>query len=272
MTDPSADDLGLQKFAGTAGAYASSFALLCVGTVGPLLTAVGLGPATAGGLRILDVGTGTGSVIRRVAAWGGHAVAVDPDDGMRRLAALAAPSADIRTGVVPGLPFDDGQFDVVVANFVVNHATDPLAAVRDMARVAASGGRVGATIWPSDRGVLGAVWSGVAAVADEDWPQDPLWDDDDVPRNPEGISELFRMAGLVDVEARLLRWDTRIDPEQLWDGVAAGVAGIGQLVATQPAGVQTRMKAAYDHLVEPYRDADGLTLPTIAVLATGMKP
>ncbi len=268
----SADDLGAQKFAGTAQAYASSFALLCIGTVEPLLTAVGLGPATARGLRVLDVGTGTGSVMRRVADWGGDVVAVDPDAGMRRLAALTAPSAEVRAGIVPGLPFDDGRFHVVVANFVVNHVSDPLAAVRDMARVAASGGRVGATIWPGDRGVLGTVWSGVAAAADEAWPPRPLWVESDFPRNPEGIAGLFTLAGLRDVEASLLCWDTRIDPEQLWEGVAAGVAGIGQLVATKPADVQARMKAAYDHLVGPYRDEDGLTLPTIAVLATGMKP
>ncbi len=271
MTDPCADDLGAQKFAGTAQAYASSFALLCMGAVEPLLASVGLGPGTATGVRFLDVGTGTGSVMRRVADWGGDVVAVDPDEGMRRLAALAAPNAEVRAGIVPGLPFHDGLFDVVVANFVVNHATNPLAAVRDMVRVAASGGKVGATIWPGDRGVLGSVWSGVAAAADEAWPPQPLWVEGDFPRNPEGIGGLFTRAGLGDVESRLLRWDTTIDRERLWDGVAAGVAGIGRLVASKPAEVQARMRAAYDRLVEPYCDADGLTLPTIAVLATGTK-
>jgi SAM-dependent methyltransferase len=264
-----AGELGIQKFAGKAEAYAISFAHLCAGAVEPLLAAVGLSPETAAGRRVLDVGTGAGAVARRVADRGGVVVAVDPDESMRRLAALAAPSVEILAGSLPGLPFDDGRFDVVLANFVVNHVGDPQAAVSDLARVAAGGGRVGVTIWPEDRGALGAVWSGVAAAGDVTWPPEAAGPD--VVRTPEGLAGLLQRAGLSDVEAGFLHWVTRIDPERLWDGVAAGVAGIGRLVAGRAADVRARMRAAYDELVEPLRDEDRLALPTIAVLATGTK-
>lgn len=272
MTDKAAENFGARKFAGKAQAYASSFALLCAGAVEPLLAGVGLGPQTARGVRILDVGTGSGAVARRVDTWGGDVTAIDPDEGMRLLAARAAPHAHVRDGMVPGIPFEDGQFDVVLANFVINHVRDPLRATRDMTRVAASSGRVGATIWTHDRGALGHVWAGVAAAGGVDWPPPPPPITGDFPATTEGLAGLFALAGLADVEAHLLHWDMRIDPDQLWGGVVAGVAGIGGVVAAQPRDMQAHMKTAYDRLVEPYRDGAELSLPTNAVLATGTKP
>ena len=48
------------------------------------------------------------------------------------------------------LPFADGTFHAVTANFVVNHVPDPRGAVRDLARVLRPGGRVAMTIWPAE--------------------------------------------------------------------------------------------------------------------------
>ena len=272
MVDISAGDLDAQKFAGTAEAYASSFALLCAGAIAPLLDAAGLGFESAPGVRVLDVGTGTGAVARRVADRGANVVAIDPDEGMRRLAAAAAPTVHVHAGAVPGLPFDDGEFDAVLANFVVNNLSQPHAGVRDMARVTASDGKVGATIWPRDRGALDVIWSGVAAAAGAAWPPRSAPIARDFPRTPAGLAALLAEAGLVNVEARLLLWDTHVDPDRLWDEVTGGVASIGRLVTALPANVRSRTKAAYDRLVEPHRDADEIVLPTVAILATGIRP
>ena len=42
----------------------------------------------------------------------------------------------------------DRQFDVVLANFVVNHVGQPRAALAELRRVAVPGGRVAVTAWP----------------------------------------------------------------------------------------------------------------------------
>jgi SAM-dependent methyltransferase len=51
------------------------------------------------------------------------------------------PYADLH-GAVEALPVDDGSFDVVLATQLLEHADDPPAAVRELHRVTAPGGRV----------------------------------------------------------------------------------------------------------------------------------
>jgi SAM-dependent methyltransferase len=264
------DVRGPEKWAGTAGAFAASFAHLCVGAVDPLLEGVGISDHSGQGLRLLDVGTGTGSVAARAAALGANVSAVEPDPGMRRLATQAVPGIDVVAGTAPGLPFGDDSFDVVVANFVLNHVGDPRAAIRDMARVTAPGGQVGVTIWPADRGALGRIWAGVVAVAGVVEPeQAPLSEDKDFPRSPDGLNGLWVGVGLSRVHTRLVEWQFRIDPARLWRGPAGGVADIGKIVTRQSQDVRVRMKRQYERLIAPLLDGGDLVLPTTAVLATG---
>jgi ubiquinone/menaquinone biosynthesis C-methylase UbiE len=75
--------------------------------------------------RVLDVGTGTG-VAARVAAealhFEGFVVGVDPSLGMLQLAKQQA-TLQTAAAQVPGLPFHEGAFDVVMANFVLSHVS-----------------------------------------------------------------------------------------------------------------------------------------------------
>jgi SAM-dependent methyltransferase len=54
-------------------------------------------------------------------------------------------------GVVPGLPFDDETFAVVVANLVLSHLPDTAEGAAELVRVLRPGGRLGVTAWPEDR-------------------------------------------------------------------------------------------------------------------------
>lgn len=269
-------------WAGTAEVFAASFAFLCAGTVETVLTSVGVpcpatataSPATVAGvdgvrdrIRLLDVGTGTGAVAAAAVARGARVVAVEPDGQMRAHARIAAPAATVLAGGVPGLPFADGAFDATVANFVVNHVPDPPAAVRDLARVTRPGGRVAVTVWPEHRGVLDDLWSGVVGAQ---WPPPTdLPPELDVERSPEGMAGLLARAGLDAVEARLVEYPVRVDPDRFWLGADGGLASIGRAIAGRPAGERARLKRVYDGLVAPLLDGGELVLPTIAVLATG---
>ena len=126
------DDAERRIWAGRAAAFRDSFAKLCAHTAPALLDAVGAGPDT----RLLDVGTGIGTVAAAAGALGAKVTAVDAEPGMIELARHTAPQAEFRVAVLPDLPFDADSFDAVVANFVVNHVGRPTAVVAAMRAVA----------------------------------------------------------------------------------------------------------------------------------------
>ncbi|WP_164519728.1 class I SAM-dependent methyltransferase [Nocardioides ferulae] len=260
-----------------AEAYAETFAPLCAGTFPELLAAAGLGAnRPAATPRLLDVGTGPGDLAALARTAGAMVTAVDADAGMLRIAARRAPGVELHHAALPELPFPDGSsaagFDVVTANFVLNHVPDPRRAAAELARVSAPGGRVAVTIWPSGHNVQSRLW---AAVIDESGavppPSTRLPEELDFPRTVDGLAALLTDAGLRDVEARPLRWTHRTDPDALWNGAAAGVGGIGVTVTSQPAPVRARMRAAYDRLVQPLLEDGLLRLDTEAVLAVGSR-
>lgn len=122
-----------QIWAGRAEAFRDSFAKLCAHTAPALLDAAGAGP----GARLLDVGTGSGTVAAAACARGARVSAVDAEPGMVALAQRAAPEAEVSMAVLPDLPFAPGAFDAVVANFVINHVgrpADAVAALRTVTR------------------------------------------------------------------------------------------------------------------------------------------
>ena len=192
---------------------------------------------------------------------------------MLRVAEARAPEATFRRAGLPELPFADGEFDVVLANFVVNHLQDPLAGVRELARVAAAGAPVGVTIWPSGRNVQSRLWaavledSGVTAPASVRLPAER-----DFPRTADGLAGLLGRGGLHAVEARVVGWTHRCEPDALWRGAEAGIGGIGTTVQSQPPEVRARMRAAYDRRVVAHLEDGRLRLDTEAVLAVGRTP
>jgi ubiquinone/menaquinone biosynthesis C-methylase UbiE len=103
------------------------------------------------GERVLEVGCGSGVVLRDVAALvgpAGRVVGIDPSrravDVARALCRSPAHRRiTIRVGDGMRLPFAPGRFDLVLAVTVVLHVADPLGLVHEMARVVRPGGRVG---------------------------------------------------------------------------------------------------------------------------------
>ncbi len=100
----------------------------------------GVGP----GQQALDVGCGPGvltaELVRRL---GPEAVtAIDPSESFVAAVRARWPEADVRLGTAEELPFDDGAFDVALAQLVVHFMADPVAGLKEMARVTRPGGRV----------------------------------------------------------------------------------------------------------------------------------
>jgi ubiquinone/menaquinone biosynthesis C-methylase UbiE len=111
------------------------------------LAQLALPPAAA----ILDLGCGTGIVARALAARGDAArrvVGLDQSPALiaaaRRLAAAegVGERIDFRVGDVHRLDVPDADFDAAIAHTLVSHVTDPLAVLREAARVVRPGGWV----------------------------------------------------------------------------------------------------------------------------------
>ncbi|MCD9586570.1 class I SAM-dependent methyltransferase [Streptomyces sp. 8ZJF_21] len=262
------DESERRAWAGQADAYAVSFAKLCAYPVPGLLDAAGVGR----GARVLDVGTGTGTAAAAACERGAKVTAVDAEPGMVARAALAAPEADVRVAALPRLPFADDEFDAVVGNFVLNHVGRPREALRELRRVTRPGGRIAATIWgvpaASGQALLGRAVQAAGVTRPAHLPT--LAPEEDFPRTEQGFAALLGETGLMDVVCETLSWDHRTTAEEWWSGPAAGVATIGQIVASQDPAVIADIKDRFQSLCVEFAGPDGvLMLPHMALMAHG---
>jgi ubiquinone/menaquinone biosynthesis C-methylase UbiE len=139
------------------------------------------------GDRVLEVGCGTGVVLRALAARvgpRGRVVGVDPSRTMLAAAArilkprLRRRSIVLRAGDGARLPFGTDRFDATLALTVLLHVADPLAVVKEMTRVTRPGGVVGVqdqdfgtvAMTHPDRALTGRIMDGVAGrMYEEPW-------------------------------------------------------------------------------------------------------
>ncbi len=106
------------------------------------------------GMKVLDVGTGTGNVAIAAAKRGAEVVAVDIAetwwDAARAQADDAGVEIDLRLGDAEDLDFLDGSFDAVLSSFAAIFAPRHKIAAAEMLRVCDEGGLLGLNAWPPD--------------------------------------------------------------------------------------------------------------------------
>jgi SAM-dependent methyltransferase len=89
--------------------------------------------------RLLEIGCGTGEFAERVQReLGAEVVAVDLSPRMVELA--GSRGVDARVAEAQSLPFEDGEFDCAVANWVLYHVEQLDTAIAELARVLEPGG------------------------------------------------------------------------------------------------------------------------------------
>jgi SAM-dependent methyltransferase len=267
VTTTAFDDHERLQWADRAVAYQDSLASLCAQPAAVLLDAAGV----KAGTRLLDVGTGTGTVAALACSRAAQVTAIDAEPSMLTLARRHAPDADVRHATLPDLPFADDSFDAAVANFVINHVGDPAATLVELQRVVRAGGRIAVTIWPYPPPPAQRLWGQIFDAAGVERPLDlpRLAPGKDFPRTRDGLSELLQRSGLGDVRCDTITWIHRTDPEAWWNGPANGIGATGALMRRQDPGTVERIRHQYERHSTAYRDPDGrLALPTAALLAS----
>lgn len=255
-----------ERWTGRAGAYQRSFARLCAYPAELVLAAAGVSAGTA----VLDVGTGPGTVAALAVTRGAKVAAVDPEPSM--VSAAGHLLDDVRLGALPELPYDAESFAAVVANFVLNHVGEPIAAVRELARVTQPGGRVAVTIWPYPQPPLQRLWGEALAAAGVEAANPAPRPVTDFARTEDGLAGLLGVA-FAGVRVDRIEWTHRADPEDWWSGPANGVSAFGELLERLSPVDVAKVRAAYDDLSVGYLGAGGLLeLPTAALLGSAVKP
>jgi SAM-dependent methyltransferase len=108
-----------------------------------ILDRTGIGSGTS----VLDLGCGRGLFCRLAVDRGATVAGIDVASEMVEEAKHLTPEGNFRTGDVQALPYPDDTFDVVTSFQTMNHVPNPLAALREAARVARPGRAVAVTVW-----------------------------------------------------------------------------------------------------------------------------
>ena len=93
-------------------------------------------------VSVLDVGCGTGKLLRRVHSYWPQAqlIGVDPAPGMIEMAKRLTPNATFSQGRAEALPLQDASVDLALSTISFHHWQDQAAGIREIARVLRPGG------------------------------------------------------------------------------------------------------------------------------------
>ena len=217
------------SFAVSAGAYDRFMGRYSEPLARPFADFSGIEP----GLHTLDVGCGPGALTSElVGRLGPSAVtAVDPSEQF--VAAARERFSDVRVeqAAAEDLPFPDDSFDAALAQLVVHFMSDPVAGLREMARVTRTRGVVAACVWdhaPGGNGPLVVYWEAAHEI------EPNLADESERAGTREGqLAQLFVDAGLRDVEDAAL--EVRVVHrtfDEWWEPFTLGVGPAGAFTAS----------------------------------------
>ena len=242
--------------------YMDGFGALVGEAIGPLLDEA----KVSGGDRVLDVGTGPGLVAATAAARGADVVGIDFSEAMLAEARRLHPEIEFRAGSADALPFEDGEFDEVVGNFVLHHCGQPDEVLKEAFRVLRRDGRMGFTVWadPSKLEAFGLFFAAVEEHAGTaELPQGPLFGVSDFAV----FHEMAREAGFQNSSVRELQIDWRTPSI---DSFLAAFGDWANLEAF-PKNVRHAIESTVRERAHVYQRGDAFIMPNPAILMSAVK-
>src|SRR5262245_10329583 len=183
------------------------------------------------GQTVLDVGCGPGALTEElVVRLGAPAVsAVAPSEPFVAALAERLPGVTVRMAPAEQLPFEDLSFDTVLAQLVVHFMRDPVAGLREMARVARDGSVVAASVWDhgGGKGPLSLYWEVVRELDPSNEGESQL-----AGATSGDLTRLFDAAGMTGIEEGALTVAVEHPTfEDWWEPYTLGVGPAGAYAA-----------------------------------------
>ena len=180
------------------------------------------------GLRVLDVGAGTGALTDELIArvGNGGVAALEPSPDYSSALRERLPEVDVRQAAAEELPWEDGSFDGVLSQLVVLFLKDAPAATREQLRVLREGGFAAACMWELDGLEVIKALNELRRRMDPNAPGPSV-----AYRSEASLRELFESAGFRDVETTVLEAAVEYaSVDEIWDA-AIHVGGPGGAIA-----------------------------------------
>lgn len=237
----------------------------------PLLEAAEVGEK----MSLLDVGCGPGYVSAAAAERGAIPTGLDFSREMIGIATSMFPQIEFREGDAQNLPFADGSFDRVVANFALLHLADPERACAEACRVLKPGGKFGFSTWAelAENPFVKLVDDAIQAHAnlEVDLPPGPPYY---LYAGPEEFRKALERAGFegasMSFKVHTIEWKVP-SARFIFDAeLKAGVRTAG-LLARQTPEALSAIQSAIEEAVRPYAQGDGFAIPKAAYIVAARK-
>lgn len=201
------------------------------------------------GMRVLDVGAGSGALTAELARRGASVAAAEPSQDFAATLRERFPTADLEVAPADALPWPDATFDRVLSQLVLVFLPDAPAAMREQRRVLRDGGVAAAAMWE-----LG----GIEAIEVLNGVRDRLQPGGAGPRLERWRSEaelraLFEESGFGEVETTTLEVAVEYaSVDELWDPAVHAAGPDGSAASRMPPeAVEAGRRVAAEILGDP---------------------
>jgi ubiquinone/menaquinone biosynthesis C-methylase UbiE len=234
------------------------------------------------GLRVLDLGSGTGYPAllgAQTVGSGGSVIGLDLAAEMLAVAArkarrLGLENVTFRTGDVTTLPFETNSFGGITSRFCLMFLPDVQKAAAEIARVLEPGAWVAAAVWsaPEENPSIGLSMAAIKQVVELP-PPDPTAPGIFRLAKPGELAGLFQQAGLTDVTDHefLGEW-SYASGEEYYTSLMEIAAPVQNLMAKLSDVQKQDVKRLILQSANEYRRGDRITFPIAVRMVSARKP
>jgi enediyne biosynthesis protein CalE5 len=234
------------------------------------------------GLRVLDLGSGTGYpalLAAQTVGPDGSVTGIDLAEQMlevarRKASLLKLANVTFRAGDVTTLPFEANSFDAVTSRFCLMFLPDIPKAASEIARVLKPGSWVAAAVWsvPEKNPSIGLSMAAIKQVIELP-PPDPTAPGIFRLAKPGDLAGIFQQAGLSDVADQEFpaEW-SYASAEEYYTGLMEIAAPIQNLMAKLSPDQKNEVKRLIIQAAMKYQRGDRIVFPIAIRMVAARKP